>query len=191
MNLTLKEGGIGMLIGKYSSYYCVALIALLLGGCAPETKSTDSQATAASVAWWYDIQFEPDATTVRGLDIRAIDANWKMAIALDASLLKGRISDSDITDFNNSKMSFSLESDFDGDGIAEEFFVGTYETSGSEIGRFVAIIRNGEVIQNFKENGTIGFSALLQSDDEVRWYKCLECGEYESIKWSGGSFSIE
>ena len=26
---------------------------------------------------------------------------------------------------------------------------------------------------------------------EVRWYKCMECGEFESITWGGESYVLE
>jgi len=90
-----------------------------------------------------------------------------------------------------SGLSFTLLTDIDGDTISEEFFVGVYETADGEKGRFVAVTRKGRILQHFKEGGSTGFSALLQGDGEVRWYKCVECGEFESIRWSGQSYILE
>lgn len=179
-----------MWTGNQVTQWSIALAVLMLVACSPKEEPAKNQA-APLAAWWYNIQFRPTSTTIHGLDVRTIDADWKRATTLDVSLLNGRISDDEIQMFNKSTLSFSLISDLDGDGISEDFFVGVYETNEGEIGRFIAITRKGQVLQHFKESGTGGFSGLLQADRTVRWYKCMECGEFESIKWSGESFILE
>jgi len=166
------------------------MAAVLLVACSNKSEPEVSQA-APAVAWWYNMEFRPAATTIHGFNARTIDGDWKRAIALDANLLKGRISEDDIQKFNASPLSFSLLSDVDGDGVSEEFFVGVYEATEGEKGRFVAITHNGQMLQHFKESGTSGFSALLSGDGEVRWHKCMECGEFESIRWRGEAYIIE
>ena len=130
-------------------------------------------------------------TVVHGIDVRAIDERWRHADALDPRDLEGRISQDDIEQFMASSLSFSVTTDLDGDGVSEEFFVGVFETADGKKGRFVSVTRNGRPIQHFEEAGSTGFSALLQGDDEVRWYKCMDCGEFESIKWTGQSYALE
>jgi len=147
--------------------------------------------TQPATAWWLNIQFKATATTVRGLDVRTLDKDWKYATALDESLLAGRIPEDDIQKFRNGTFSFSLTYDLDNDGIPEDFFVGVYETDAGETGRFVAITRNGQVLRRFTDHRSSGFSALLQKEREVRWYECLECGGFNSIRWSGESFILE
>ena len=179
-----------MLTGKRATRWARMLAAILLVACSPKGKQEETQ-TAPTAAWWYTIEYEPRTTTVHGVDVGTFDKDWKYAASLDANQLKGRISEDDIKKFNQSTLSFSLMTDLDNDGVPENFFVGVYESIGGEKGRFVAITRNGQVLQRFKESGTSGFSALLQIDGEVRWYKCMECGEFESLRWSGHSFILE
>jgi len=162
--------------GKFTRT-CVALALLAVFSVLAHAENQ-----APATAWWLNIQFKATATTVHGLDARAIDKDWKYATALDESLLAGRIPEDDIQKFRNGTFSFSLTYDLDGDGIPEDFFVGVYETDAGETGRFVAITRNGQVLKRFTEPGSSGFSALFQVDREVRWYQCLECGGFESIR---------
>lgn len=179
-----------MWTGKRATQWCIMLITLVLVTCSSKGETEKKQAEP-NAAWWYTIEFKSTSTIVHGFDLRNIDENWKLAAALDITLLKGRIPEDDIQHFENSSLSFSLISDVDGDGLPEELFVGVYETNESEKGRFVAITRKGQVLEHFKERGNSGFSALLQADGEIRWYKCMECGEFESIRWSDGSFILE
>ena len=179
-----------MWTGKRTIQWSILLVSLVLVTCSSKGEPEKKQ-DEPDTAWWYTIEFKSASTIVHGFDLRAIDENWKLATALDTSLLKGRIPEDDIQRFKQSALSFSLISDVDGDGLSEELFVGVYETNESEKGRFVAITRKGRVLGHFKERGSSGFSALLQADGEIRWYKCMECGEFESIRWRDGAFILE
>jgi hypothetical protein len=161
-----------------------------LAGCQPGSESQDGEDEPIG-AWWYGIEFEPSSATVRDIEVHTIDEDWRRGTALDTSLLDGRVSANDIQQFTASPLSFSLLADLDGDGVSEEFFVGVFETVEGGKGRFVAVTRNGRVHEHFEEGGITGFSALLQVEGDVRWYKCMECGEFESIKWSGKSYTLE
>lgn len=142
-------------------------------------------------AWWYDIRFQPTAASVRGVAVREIDPAWQRARALDPADLRGRIPEADLARFAASPLSFSARADLDRDGVAEEFFVGVFAAADGEQGRFVAITRNGRPVRHFAEHGAPGFSALLAGDGEVRWYKCMECGEFETITWTGRSYALQ
>lgn len=172
----------------WTGKWVAVAVALAMLGCSQKQEPTTNTPLAA---WWVDIQFQPGAMKARGFDARSVDENWKRITALEADLLKGRISDEEIEKFRKSGFSFSLKSDLDGDGAWEDFFVGVYETNEGEIGRFVAIARNGRIVRQFDESGSGGFSALLQGDGEVRWYKCMECESFDSIRWSGTGFTLE
>ena len=75
--------------------------------------------------------------------------------------------------------------------LTEEVFVGTYETRSGDRGRFLAVSSAGRLVRHFAHAGSAGFSALLPMQDGVRWYKCLECGEYELLRWSSGAYVLE
>jgi hypothetical protein len=164
--------------------------ALLGAACQPEERSAQ-RADTPIAAWWTTIAFTPASTRVRGIDVQTIDPQWRRADALDTMMLRTHVSESDLRQVATSPTSFSLAADLDGDGVAEEFFVGVYETADGRKGRFVSITRRGRPVQHFTEDGTAGFSALLRGDREVRWYKCMECDDFETIKWSGSSYVLE
>jgi hypothetical protein len=183
-------GGIGMWTGRKGTKISVILVVLLLFACSLNNERTENKA-ASDFAWWYTIQFRPVSATVFGLDVRTFNNKWIYATVVDNNLLKEQIAEDDFQNFNKSALSFSLMYDLDGNGIDEEFFVGVYETHEGEIGRFIAIMQDGKLLQYFMESGLNNFSALLQTNQEVRWYKCMECGEFESINWNGESFMLE
>lgn len=175
-----------MWTGRHKKQWLIVLGAILLAGC-----SQNSEPETPQSAWWYEIVFAPVSTTVRNVDIRTIDPSWESATALDQNLLEERVSEDDLEAFAQSPLAFSLLADLDGDGIQEEFFVGVYRATDGEYGRFVSILREERVIGYFKESGVSGFSALMPGAGEVRWYKCMECGEFESIAWGGESYLLE
>lgn len=172
----------------WTGKWLVMAVALAMLGCSQKHEPTTNTPLAA---WWVDIQFQPGSTKARGFDARSMDKNWKLISALEVDMLKGRIPDEEIEKFRKSGFSFSLKSDLDGDGVQEDFFVGVYETNEGDVGRFVAIARNGSIVRHFDESGSGNFSALLQGDREVRWYKCMECESFDSIRWGGEDFTLE
>lgn len=179
-----------MWTGRRPAQWAVLLGILLSVSCRPGNEPKAEQ-DAPTAAWWYSMNFEPTSATIHGIDVRAIDKGWRRATALDTRLLEGRISQNDVQQFRASPLSFSLLADLDGDGASEEFFVGVFENEEGGKGRFVVVARDGRAVQLFEEGGTTGFSALLRDEDLIRWYKCMECGEFESIKWSDGAYVLE
>lgn len=175
-----------MWIGKQKGRWTVVLGAMLLTACSPSTAPE-----APRAAWWYDITFVPSSTSIANVEIQAIDSSWESATALDQTLLQGRVTGDELEAFAQSQLAFSLMSDLDGDGIQEAFLVGVYKATDGEQGRFVSIIREGRVLGYFKEGSGNGFSALMPGAGEVRWYKCMECGEFESITWGGEGYVLE
>lgn len=164
------------------------MMAFALLGCTP---APEPSSRVPRTAWWVNIEFAPGTGGEGRYDARAMDPNWKRMSILDANMLKGRIADADLTQFRQSDFSFSLQADLDGDGVHEDFFVGVYETLTGEVGRFVAIARNGRVVKHFAEAGSAGFSALLPAGNQVGWYACMECDSFYSIRWTGQGYALE
>lgn len=168
------------------------LAALLLTACTARGAATDNLSDAPVAAWWYDIAFTPASTAVEGIPVDRFNPSWRAASALDGTLLHGRIPEAAIAHYTGSGFSFRLHADLDKAGGGEEIFVGVFETGSGSKGRFLAITRDGALLQHFEYPGEAGFSALLANGtDEVRWYSCMECGDYESLKWSGQSYVLE
>lgn len=180
-----------MSIGNGAVRRAFAGCMVLFLACRAEERSTQLPSDTPTSAWWVNVSFTPTSTTVRGIDVRTIDPRWQRAEALDTVMIRSRVSADDVRQLTTSPLSFSVAADLDRDGLAEEFFVGVYERSDGRKGRFVAISRQGRPVHHFTDEGSTGFSALLRSDNEVRWYKCLECDDFETIKWSGNSYVLE
>ena len=184
------EVGTGMSTGKRVLTGIAMFIAIISIGCQATTQPQGTY-DAPVAAWWYDIGFEPAGGSVHGIDAARFDPAWNRVGALEPQVLESRISTDDLVQFRDSGLSFSLQADLDGDRVPEEVFVGVFSTLDGNGGRFVAVSRNGRLLQHFTQNGPTGFSALLKNGDEVRWYKCMECGEFDSIRWSGRSYVLE
>lgn len=179
-----------MSIGDRRRRALFAACALLLVACQPQDRTAERGDTPTS-AWWMTIGLTPSSTAIRGIDVKAIDPQWRRAATIDTVMIRAHVSESDMRELATSPMSFTTTADLDGDGVAEDFFVGVYETADGRKGRFVAITRGGRPVHHFAEEGTPSFSALLRGDREVRWYKCMECSEFDTIKWSGSSYVLE
>ena len=190
VNPTLPAEGIGMWIGNFSARYLPSFSLFLLFACTSENEST-VDFEEPRVAWWYDTEFQSQSDVIHGIDVKAIDESWRHAHGLEPNDLEDQVSQNAAVQFMASPLSFGLSADLDEDGDLEEFFVGVFEVSDSERGRFVLITKNGELVQHFVERGSAGFSALLASEGKIRWYKCMECGEFESITWTGHSYALE
>lgn len=142
-------------------------------------------------AWWYDIEFAPDAASVRGISVSSMMPEWRSARDLTDREVQDRISRSEFQNFKASPFAFNTTADLNRDGSAEDFFVGVFKASDGSTGRFAAVTKNHTVLKVFQERGKPGFSALLKIGDAVRWYKCMDCGEFETITWTGTSYLLE
>ena len=185
-----------MWTGKSVTQKVVAasILAAVLGACASSTPSPGrigEQGPLPEAAWWYDLEVEPQSDEVRGIPIREFDTDWAAATTLGDGELTQAGPPGGIADLRNSGLAFVAVQDLDRDGIAEEIFVGTYETRAGSRGRFLAVSSGGRLLRHFEHPGSAGFSALLPVGDELRWYKCLECGEFELLRWSGGAYVLE
>ena len=142
-------------------------------------------------AWWYGLELEPRGGEVRGIAVAEFSPDWSTATALGEQMLARHVPAEGFAPYRASGFSFVVTQDLDGDGAGEEVFVGTFETRSGTRGRFLAVSREGRLVQHFEHSGSAGFSALLPVEGGVRWYKCLDCGEYESLSWTGGSYVLD
>lgn len=185
-----------MWTGKFRTRTILAapILAAALGACASSTPSPGrigEPGPLPDAAWWYDLEVEPRSSEVRGIPIGEFGTDWAAATTLEDDELTRAGAAGGVADLRNPGLAFVAAQDLDGDGTAEEVFVGTYETRGGSRGRFLAVSSGGRLLRHFEHPGSAGFSALLPVGDGVRWYKCLECGEFELLRWSGGAYVLE
>jgi len=156
-----------------------------------ELVPADPAPAESGEAWWLAIEFPPDSTAAHGYSLEALDPSWKRVRALEAADVRGRVSEAALTELEQSLLRFETQADLDGDGEAEEVFVGTFQSQDDSTGRFLAIARNDRILAHFAEPGPPGFSAALFVDGELRWYKCLACGDYDTVVPTGSGFALE
>ena len=179
---TQRVAGTGMSIA--SARRAIGLLACL-------ASVTLCQAQEPDVAWWYEIQFPPDKESVGRISASQLNADWRRVKGLSLQLLGDRVSSAAVREFEQSALRFQIDQDLDGDGTPERAFVGTFAHSDGSTGRFLTILRDEQVVATFSETGPPGFSALLIENDLLRWYKCMQCGEYDSIQARSGTFYLE
>jgi hypothetical protein len=117
--------------------------------------------------------------------------DWNSARALTDKDIEDRVSRTEFQKFKASSFAFTTSADLNRDGTSEVFFVGVFKKADGSMGRFAAVTNNHTVLKVFEERGTPGFSALLKSGDTIRWYKCMDCGEFETITWTGSSYALD
>jgi len=140
-------------------------------------------------AWWLDFSVKPESTQLDGIDISSFRKNWTHAVYLDNSLIKNKVSFKNYTEFKDSNFKLSIIKDFNNNNIDEVIKVGVFQTKKRK-GIFLAIFESSKLIKVFTDSSNKGFSALL-SNNNLHWYKCMNCGEYESISWNGKTFVLE
>lgn len=143
------------------------------------------------VAWWYDISTEPKGTSVNGIPVHEINENWSRANTLDENAYSRKLNKTELKELSDSGMSSHLDVDLNHDGVAEDVYVGVFSRKDGKSGKFLAVFNGDQVTRLFTETGAPGFSALLYHDGNLRWYKCLQCGDFDTIVWSGKRYFIE
>lgn len=141
-------------------------------------------------AWWLTKEFEAKETDIGGIQVSQFVSNWKFATALDKKYIKAELTEQQLEDVKQSNLEFSVTASIDGDTDQEVFFVGIYQTTSGEVGRFLAVKSDKGIEKVFPDAGFSGFSALYQEENELRWFKCMQCGEYELVQWNGSDYVL-
>lgn len=170
--------------------------AIILGGCATTVGHDKDGSTVlqndepAPVAWWLEQEFEPTQKKLQGLELNSFDANWRRATIIDAELLRAVLSNKEFKEQERFDQQLSLTANLNGNRLPEDFVVGVYEANDGEQGRFLAIIEGDEVLEVFQHPGPTTYSGLLRKDDTVRWYKCMRCDNFDTIRWDGSNYVL-
>lgn len=176
-----------MLIGKL--YGMSVAMVLLISGCTLSNAETTTVLPTSS--WWLENEYTANVKKVGNLDVSTINKDWQSLAVFDFDFFENKLNRVDYRFLKNSQLSFTVSADIDNNSIKEKFVVGTYTTQQKESGRFVLILRDDKVLNYFTHPGFSGFSGLYQQDNEIRWYKCLECSDYDTIKWTGSHYVLE
>ena len=142
-------------------------------------------------AWWVPAEFNPTEVAIKGVSVLDINPEWKYGLVLDTSVLKSRLSKDAFQKLQQSNLKFKLEINIDNTPENETFFVGTYITHTGVKGRYIAILRHHRIVKIFTHSGFAGYSSIYLDKNTIRWYKCMECGDYDSIVWTGSDYIIK
>ena len=169
---------------KKLKYYLVLLVVLVSStGCYAENHIKQ--------AWWLTIDIPSKETDLDGLSLSAFNSQWKYAVFLENQIIKKKINNADYQKFLSSNFTFKKELDLNGNGISEVFRVGVYVDQDQHNGIFLAIYENNKIIKVMSDSSHQNFSVLLESENQLLWYKCMECGDFEKLVWSGTSYFLE
>ena len=97
-----------MSTGNRLTHTLLAGCALLVVACQPQEERSAERSDTPIAAWWTTIAFAPASTSVRGIDVKTIDPQWRRAEALDTVMLRTHVSESDIRQLATSPTSFKI-----------------------------------------------------------------------------------
>ncbi len=146
---------------------------------------------APKQAWWLNFSVNPDKTVLNNINVTSYNKIWHHAVFLDNKLIKIQVTNLQFNELKNSSLKLTLNKDFNGNNIKEIIKVGVYLNNKNTQGVFLAIFEKSKLLQVFTDSTNKGFSALIKDNNNIRWYKCMSCGEYEEIHWNGKSYIIE
>jgi hypothetical protein len=135
----------------------------------------------AAISWWVDAHFDATGESIAMIPAAQLEKGWRYASPLTESAIE-KFRDSEENDaYAEHGFRFELESDLNGDGRAERVLAGVYQTETGETGRFILVLApnpDGGWEKAFVSSlpAHQNFSALLQTDGEVRWSFCMMCG---------------
>lgn len=142
-------------------------------------------------AWWLSLSIAPNKTILKNINISSYNKNWHSAVFLNDKIIKTRVTNTQFTELKNSNFKLSLSRDINGNKVDETIRVGVYLDKNNNKGIFLAVFEKKKLLKVFTDSSNNGFSALIKDNKTVRWYKCMNCGEYELIQWNGKSYIIQ
>lgn len=174
-----------MSIGKLLHLF---LIGSFCYGCASTTQIPMQD---QSTAWWLSEELFANSTEINGIDISNIDPDWKYATVLSKKYFELRLSKDQIEDIRQSDLHFELIEKLGSAQQEDTFVVGAYETLSGHKGRFIAVFRGTTFIQKFTHSGFSGYSSLYLDGNHLRWYKCIQCSDFDELRWSELGYSLQ
>ncbi|WP_157576317.1 hypothetical protein [Pseudoalteromonas sp. SW0106-04] len=174
-----------MLIGK------VLILSLIAGAFVSSPSIAGETSTLEpNKAWWTVKKFCAEKSNITKLPVSKLNPDWEYITVFDKSYLEETLPESQYLDIQSSPLKFSIRANLDDEPSEERIIVGVYKTKSAQQGRFLAILRDSSVVKVFTHQGGAGYSSLSYDGEAVRWYKCMQCSDYDSIFWSGTSFTL-
>jgi len=142
-------------------------------------------------SWWLTVKLDAKHTELNGLPVNTYNKNWRFANFIGNSNLIEKIDKNRYQNFIKSSFEFKKEYDINNNGINETIQVGIYKDRNDNEGIFLAIFEKDNLIKAFTDSSHKNFSVLLINDKQLLWYRCMECGNYEKLLWTGKTYVLE
>lgn len=178
---------IGVSAGSCKHFVLLSILIFVSACGVKKTKTVDVHQDA----WWLAQTFEAAESRVLNIEVTHINQDWQKATLLSPSYLQKQLLPEQYSEVSSSSLSLDIAADINNDGKKETVSVGVYKSKEGKEGRFLLISQGSQVLQSFYEQGLAGFSALYYDGDEIRWYKCLECGDFDAIVWSNSVYMMK
>ncbi len=179
------------------------LLLIAVSGCAHSRRQPVVSAEPASTcdqpnvvcAWWLTATFIPADTVIQGLRVSQIRREWERATVLTLGKLP-RAARADMSMLADSTGRFSVDGDFNGDGIIDRAVVGVYRSRSGETGRFLLVmtparVEHPKVAFVALQPGMPGFSVLTYREGRLTWGACMECDDFSFVRWDGKRYVLK
>ncbi|WP_419812296.1 hypothetical protein [Bacterioplanoides sp.] len=147
-------------------------------------------AQPVTVSWWQLKEFPATEITLDSDLIKIFPSGLQKISNLTPDFLKTHLTEEQFNSVERSGLFQNINVNINDHPHPERISVGIYDTLSGEKGRFIAIRSENET-QIFTHPGITGYSGILIKNQRVRWYKCLDCNDYDLIYWSGRRFIVE
>ena len=159
------------------------IIVISSTGCLAENK--------VKQVWWVTIKLEATDKVLTNQSVSDFNSEWKYASFLTNQLVKNKITKNEFDDFMATEFTFELKQDLNKNGKLDTVKVGVFKTKENTEGIFLSIFEYGKLIKTLQDNNSKNFSALISHNNVVKWYRCMECGNFETLVWTGSSYFLE
>lgn len=152
--------------------------------------SVQTWTQAEEYSWWLFKEFPTMETAIGHSFSEKFASDVQSISTLTPGFLKNHLTEEQFNSVERSGLFQNINENINDHPHQEKISVGIYDKLSGEKGRFIAIHSENET-QIFTHPGITGYSGILIKNQKIRWYKCLDCNDYDLIYWSGRRFIIE
>jgi hypothetical protein len=167
----------------------VVFLAVFLSACTARQATEIDRSEAPDIPWWTKLDFTPKDSAIRGVPVEKLDPSWHRASELKKPEVPQKALYNGVDMMDEEDVHFSIEEDFNQDGILDLATAGVYEAKTGTRGNFVLILTkepSGGWRTVFLDFGaeTAGFLALRWRDGILEVWPCMECDAVNLLRWS-------
>lgn len=139
--------------------------------------------------WWEGLTFDPSQDGRVALDVIEYQG-WQTAHYLQLEDLLGKIPTYDLAEYERSDFAFLQQADLNGNGPQETFETGYFTDNNGSGGAFIAVRERGTIVKIFFRTDGQTFSSTGLTQNGILWTHCVNCSDFETIRWNGSDFTL-